>query len=60
MHNLAAQRVSSETADIALQAQREGVSMFTLAMVTAVFLPGTFVCVCDILRPLFPLVFRAT
>ncbi|KAF4337214.1 hypothetical protein FBEOM_8907 [Fusarium beomiforme] len=44
MHNLAAQRVSSETADIALQAQREGVSMFTLAMVTAVFLPGTFVC----------------
>ncbi|EXL51684.1 hypothetical protein FOCG_07511 [Fusarium oxysporum f. sp. radicis-lycopersici 26381] len=44
MHNLAAQRVSSETTDIALQTQRDGVSMFTLAMVTAAFLPGTFVC----------------
>ncbi|KIN03010.1 hypothetical protein OIDMADRAFT_27483 [Oidiodendron maius Zn] len=44
MHNLAAQIVSSETTNIALQTQRDSVSMFTLAMVTATFLPGTFVC----------------
>ncbi|RFU34190.1 hypothetical protein B7463_g2176, partial [Scytalidium lignicola] len=44
MHNLASQKVAGETTSIALQTQRDSVSMFTLAMVTAVFLPGTFVC----------------
>ncbi|KAL2063629.1 hypothetical protein VTL71DRAFT_5434 [Oculimacula yallundae] len=51
MHHLAAQRdnrltqdISNLTTDIALQTQRDGASMSTLAFVTAVFLPGTFVC----------------
>lgn len=46
MHHLAAQNTSTLATDVALQTQRDSVSMFTLAMVTAVFLPGTFVCVC--------------
>jgi len=33
------------TTDLAKQTQRDGVSMSTLATITAVFLPGTFVCV---------------
>lgn len=37
MHHLSSQRIAVHT-------QRDGVSMFTLATVTAVFLPGTFVC----------------
>lgn len=45
MHHLAAQNTSTLATDVALQTQRDSVSMFTLAMVTAVFLPGTFVCV---------------
>lgn len=45
MHNLAAQQVSNLTADIAVETQRDSVSMFTLALVTAIFLPGTFICV---------------
>ncbi|KAI8627242.1 hypothetical protein F5Y19DRAFT_443705 [Xylariaceae sp. FL1651] len=32
-----------ESQEIALQARSEGISMFTLAIVTVVFLPGTFV-----------------
>ncbi|KAI7782819.1 hypothetical protein LA080_012860 [Diaporthe eres] len=44
MHHLAAQNTSTLATDVALQTQRDSVSMFTLAMVTAVFLPGTFVC----------------
>ncbi|KAK3361680.1 hypothetical protein B0T24DRAFT_642152 [Lasiosphaeria ovina] len=44
MHNLVAQRDSQLNQKIALQAQRDSVSMSTLAAVAAVFLPGTFVC----------------
>ncbi|KAH8759853.1 hypothetical protein F5883DRAFT_647754 [Diaporthe sp. PMI_573] len=44
MHHLATQNTSTLATDVALQTQRDSVSMFTLAMVTAVFLPGTFVC----------------
>ncbi|CAJ2507024.1 Uu.00g082100.m01.CDS01 [Anthostomella pinea] len=50
MHHIATQKdsranqeISHLTTDIAVRAQRENVSMFTLAIVTAVFLPGTFV-----------------
>jgi len=45
MHHLAAQRDNQLNQKIALQSQRDSVSMFTLATVTAIFLPGTFVCV---------------
>lgn len=51
-HNLLAQQdnqlnqqISNLTTDIALQTQHDGISMFTLAMVTVAFLPGTFICV---------------
>ncbi|KAH8588422.1 hypothetical protein B0O99DRAFT_728327 [Bisporella sp. PMI_857] len=51
VHNLAArednqanQRISRLTTDIALQTKHDSASMSTLAMVTALFLPGTFVC----------------
>lgn len=46
MHHLLAQNTSTLATDVALQTQRDSESLFTLAMVTAVFLPGTFVCVC--------------
>jgi len=38
---------------IAWEAQRDGSAMITIAVVTMIFLPGTFVCVRPILQPLY-------
>lgn len=52
MHHLAAQKdnqlnqdISNLTKNIALETQKDSVSMFTIAAVTVLFLPATFVCV---------------
>jgi hypothetical protein len=50
IHHLATQRdnrltqqINDYTSQVAMQTQRDGASMFTIAVVTAIFLPGTFV-----------------
>ncbi|KAL1656509.1 hypothetical protein SLS61_000973 [Didymella pomorum] len=44
LFHLANQRTAEDTAKIAEQTQRDSASMITLAAVTMVFLPGTFIC----------------
>ncbi|KAF3034854.1 hypothetical protein E8E11_004446 [Didymella keratinophila] len=44
LFHLANQRTAADTARIAEQTQRDSASMITIAAVTLVFLPGTFVC----------------
>ena len=44
LFHLANQRTADDTAKIAVQTQRDSASMITIAAVTMLFLPGTFVC----------------
>ncbi|KAF9697213.1 hypothetical protein EKO04_004933 [Ascochyta lentis] len=44
LFHLANQRTAADTAKIAEQTQRDSASMITIAAVTMLFLPGTFIC----------------
>ena len=44
LFHLANQRTADDTAQIAVQTQRDSASMITIAAVTMLFLPGTFIC----------------
>lgn len=52
--NRLTQQINDYTSQVALQTQRDGASMFTIAVVTAIFLPGTFVSVSPVIREYVP------